>query len=333
MEELEFKRLIEKYQHGLLSGREKALLDEWFEALGKDNHPVSWTKEDKLKLKHKSLKQIGGDEKTIFIDDCQKAASSRSRFWSNPFRAAASVLLLATLSYIVWQFSGIDEPKEIATLQVSSSAEINKVILPDGSIVWLKGTSTLTYPEEFAGEERHVTLRGEALFEVAKDPARPFIIQCGELITTVLGTSFNIKTGEKDIEVVVLTGRVSLTSGDDKQGVIVLPNEKAVYSMGQKQIAKVNADTEKEETIATVVTGTEYRMDFEDTKMEEVIRRMEGKFNVKVHTGDPKLGNCMITADFTGQSLERTLDMIAQAVGLDYEIKDKTVILRGGGCN
>jgi ferric-dicitrate binding protein FerR (iron transport regulator) len=131
----------------------------------------------------------------------------------------------------------------------------------------------------------------------------------------------------------VLTGKVSLTSENDREGLIVLPNEKALYSMAQRQIAKVNAEIlKKEEIIAAVTTGTEYVMDFEDTRMEEVIRRIEGKFNVKIDPRDPKLENCMITADFTGQSLERTLSMIAQALGFDYEIKDSTVILRGAGC-
>ena len=333
MEELEFKKLIEKYQQGTLSAKEKALLDEWFESLGKNSLPVEWAKEDKQKLKHKILVQTGLAKDTVFMDNRGTPSSSRNIFLHYTFRVAASILLLATLSYVLWKFSGMDQPKENATLEISSSLGINKVMLPDGSIVWLKNSSTLRYPEEFSGEKRMVSLTGEALFEVAKNRDHPFVIQCGELTTTVLGTSFNIKTGEKDIEVVVLTGRVSLTSGEDKQGVIVLPNEKAVYSMEQKQIAKVVADEEKEETIAAVATGTEYKMRFEDTRMEDVIRRIEDKFNVKIHTPDPKLGNCMITADFTGQSLDQTLNMIALALGFEYEVRNNTVILRGAGCN
>jgi transmembrane sensor len=336
MEEFEFNRLIEKYQHGLLTGKEKALIDQWFEALAAVKSPGGWTKNDKLNLKHKILQQLAEDKKIIFGGERQlTAGSSRSPFWNNSFRMAASILLLATLSYLAWQFTRTAEPKKIAARYVSASQEIKKIILTDGSIIWLKGSSSLMYPEEFTGNERQVTLRGEALFEVAKDPARPFIIQCGELITTVLGTSFNIKASEKEIEVVVLTGKVSLASENDKEGLIVLPNEKALYSMGQKQIAKVNADADiaKEEIIAAVATGTEYKMDFEDTRMEEVIRRIGGKFNAKVIMGDPKFGNCLITADFTGQSLERTLNMISQALGSEYEITDSTVVLTGSGCD
>lgn len=341
MEELEFKRLIEKYQQGLLSDKEKQLVDEWFETIGSDKvkntaevtFPPGWTSEDKFNLKKKILAQIEvEDQPTLHFDmetlSIPPRITSIERVW---YRAAAAVLLLATLSYTIWQFSGRELslfPGEKVTT-VSTSDQINKVILSDGSIVWLKGSSTLTYLEEFKGNERSVTLQGEALFEVEKDAAHPFIIQCGELTTTVLGTSFNIKSSEKNIEVVVFTGRVSLTSFHDKQGIVVLPNEKAVYNGLHKQLAKV--EPLKEEKIAAV-SGTEYSMDFEDTRMSEIVRRIEGKFNVKVTMSDPGLGNCVITADFTDQSLDRTFNLISQAIGFEYKINGNKISLRGIGC-
>jgi len=184
--------------------------------------------------------------------------------------------------------------------------------------------------EEEDDQTPDVTLLGEALFEVTKDPSHPFVIQCGELTTTVLGTSFNIKSREKNIEVVVLTGKVSLTSASDKEGIVVLPNEKAVYNGLNKQLVKVET-VKKAEKIAAVAS-TEYRMDFDDTRMGEIIRRIEGKFNVTVTMSDPKLGNCMITADFTDQSLDMTFNMISQALGFEYEINGNQISLRGTGC-
>ena len=335
MEEFEFKRIIERYQQGMCSGKEKALLDEWFESLGKEGLSADWTKEDKKRLKQRILNRTCL-AKNSYVIGGRETPPTRSIFLRPIFRMAASILLLAACTYVLWNFSGLGQTKEIATLEASSSEGISKVILPDGSIVWLKDFSTLWYPEKFTGKKRKVTLMGEGLFEVAKDRNHPFVIQCGELITTVLGTSFNIKTGEKDIEVIVLTGMVSLTSGGDKQGVIISPNEKAVYSMEEKQIAKVVDDSGgagKEETIAVVATGTEYRMQFEDTRMEEVIRRIEGKFDIKIHTPNPKVRNCMITADFTSQSLDQTMDMIAWALGFEYKVANNIVVLRGAGCN
>lgn len=342
MEEFEFKRLIERYQQGLLSGTKKQLLDEWFNAMGQDNVRHLWTPEDKLSLKKKILQQIeekelkasGGVEparRTVRLGKeflRSLPVSRRGSYFRAAYRIAASILLLVTVSYFVWQFPGAKSDSG-QVLQATATGNINKVLLSDGSIVWLKGTSMLTYTEKFSGSERRVALQGEALFEVAKDPAHPFIIQCGELTTTVLGTSFNIKSSEENIEVLVLTGKVSLTSAGDKEGIVVLPNEKAVFNRSKKQLAKT--ETAKEEKTATVAR-TEYSMDFEDTPMSEIIRRIEGKFNVSITMYDPSLGNCMITADFTDQSLDRTLKMISRALGFEYEIDGNEISLRGTGC-
>ena len=112
----------------------------------------------------------------------------------------------------------------------------------------------------------------------------------------------------------------------------VLPNEKALYSVTKKQIAKVGAAIPESETVAAVVEGTDYNMNFENTRMEEVIRRIEGKFNVDIVAEDETLRNCVITANFTDESLDRTLDMISQALNIDYEMASGEVRLSGTGC-
>ncbi len=336
MDEFEFKKLVERYQQGLLSGREKQLLDEWFNAMGQDNVQELWTPEEKLSLKKKIVQQIkgkeikasGGAELAPLPVRLGSKSLRSGRSFRAAYRIAASILLLVAVSYFVWQIPGAKSDSG-QVLQATAAGNTNKVLLSDGSIVWLKGNSTLTYAKKFTGTERKVALQGEALFEVSKDPARPFIIQCGELTTTVLGTSFNIKSSERNIEVLVLTGKVSLTSSSDKEGIVVLPNEKAVFNRLKKQLAKT--EIANEEKTATVVR-TEYSMDFEDTPMSEILHRIEGKFNVSVTMYDPSLGNCMITADFTDQSLEKTLEMISRVLGFEYEIDGNKISLRGTGC-
>jgi ferric-dicitrate binding protein FerR (iron transport regulator) len=188
----------------------------------------------------------------------------------------------------------------------------------------------MIYPSSLSGNTREVSLQGEALFEVAKDARHPFVIHCGELTTTVLGTSFNIRSDVEKIEVTVLTGKVSLASVHDTQGVIVLPNEKVIYDGRQRPVAKaVIAVTER----SALTGGTEYTMDFNDTRMSEVIGRIERKFDRRIAVADARLGQCRITADFSDQSLERTISMIAQALGVRYEINDRMVTLLGKGCD
>ncbi|MBT1688967.1 FecR family protein [Dawidia soli] len=317
MKKSEFEQLIEKYQQGLLSGKEKELMDAWFDAIGRDEaHPLRTTAERDV-LRRRVMAGVHGH-----------------KTWAPVYawRIAASLLLIAVASFAIWQYIAHDAYLPVAQQLTASSAEgfVHKVLLDDGSLVWLKNNSSLTYPEKFTGKDRRVVLRGEALFEVAKDASHPFIIQCGELTTTVLGTSFNIKSSEKDIEVVVLTGKVSLTAQNDASGIVVLPSEKAIYRKEMKQLAKVEA--QPEESVSSI-SGTEYNMNFEQTRMQEAIRRIELKFNVTISLTDPSMGNCIITANLTDQSLRKTLDVITLTLRAHYEVNGKTVTLTGTGCS
>ena len=317
MNKSEFERLIEKYQQGLLSGKEKELMDAWFDAMGRNEaHPLR-TEAEREGLKRQVMAGIRGNR-----------TSTPVRVW----RIAASILLVAAASFAVWQYTRRQDYQPMLQELTASSAEgfVHKVLLDDGSLVWLKNSSSLTYPEKFTGKDRRVVLHGEALFEVAKDASHPFIIQCGELTTTVLGTSFNIKSSEKDIEVVVLTGKVSLTAQNNPQGIVVLPSEKAVYRKEMKQLAKV--ETQPEESVASV-SGTEYDMNFNQTRMQDAIRRIEQKFNVAISLTDPSLNNCIITANLTDQSLKKTLDVVTLTLHARYEVNGGIVTLTGTGCS
>lgn len=83
-----------------------------------------------------------------------------------------------------------------------------KVVLCDGTEVWLNANSNFVYPTAFIGDERIVTLEGEAYFKVTKDPERPFIVKTKTVQTRVLGTEFNIRSyTPEDTHVVLINGK------------------------------------------------------------------------------------------------------------------------------
>lgn len=89
-----------------------------------------------------------------------------------------------------------------------------------------------------------------------------------------------------------------------------------------------------EEDVRQVTAGTEYNMSFEDARMQAVIQRVEQKFNVTVGVSNPRINNCLITADLTDQSLQKTLAIISTITPIKYELnKNNMVTLRGDGCN
>jgi transmembrane sensor len=326
MKKSEFEQLIEKYELGLLSGREKELMDAWFESLGQDEVRPLRTEAEREGLKQRVMAGLAGHEARGSRVETAKAVLPM-RLW----KVAASIILVAAASYAVWQYTSritFIEPQVLTAL--SAEGAVHKVLLDDGSLVWLKNNSVLTYPSKFTGPQRRVVLSGEALFEVAKDARHPFVIQCGELTTTVLGTSFNIRSTEKDIEVVVLTGKVSLTSRDNPSRMVVLPTEKAVYRREMNELAKVEALPQE---AVSSISGTEYDMSFRETRMQEVIRRMELKFDVSISVSDATIKQCMITADLTDQSLKKTLDVIAATLHFSYVLDGRSITITGAGCS
>ena len=316
-----FEELLERYQQGKLAGREKQLMDEWFDDMANAKDHLLWTSDDKQKLKDNIIREICADQ----------SANNNVRMISAPWvlRISASILFIVALSYVGWRMMPSQQLAES-----TAAGQISKILLPDGSIVWLKNESSLSYPKKFEEGTRHVTLKGEALFEVAKDAAHPFIVTCSDLTTTVLGTSFNIKSDDQDVEVVVLTGKVSITptpgTGVTSKSVLIVPNKKAVYNKTKKDLATMIAQRSEE---VALIKGTEYNMHFEDTRMDEIVQRIEGKFNVDMSLENARLGNCVVTADFTDQSLVKTLDILATVLAVDYELKDDYVMLKGNGCN
>ncbi|MGN7723523.1 FecR family protein [Chitinophaga sp. 22620] len=90
-----------------------------------------------------------------------------------------------------------------------------RIILPDGSKVWLNAASTLRFPNAFTGSEREVELSGEAYFEVAKNPSMPFRVKVNEMAVQVLGTHFNVMAypDEPGIRTTLLEGAVKVEHG------------------------------------------------------------------------------------------------------------------------
>ncbi len=111
--------------------------------------------------------------------------------------------------------------------------------LPDGSKVWLNAASSVRFPAAFNGNDRTVEMTGEAYFEVAPDPARPFYVKTRNAAIEVLGTNFNINaySDEEVVKTSLLEGAVRVTS-KDKTGVLQPGQEASVPAAGQLTIAR-----------------------------------------------------------------------------------------------
>jgi ferric-dicitrate binding protein FerR (iron transport regulator) len=313
--------LLERYIKGTVSDEERLKIEAWLDVKKTDEGTEMVLDEaDEEKLFRKITSSIDSvSDINSFRPRKRRVHSLFSDRW---FQIAATVTFLLTGSYAIWSIATRTELQ-----QTIARNDIEKVILPDGTIVWLQKHSELVYHGHADGI-RQASLIGEGLFEVAKDPQNPFVISCGSAQVKVLGTSFNLKSGDEGIELKVLTGIVRLSSGTDKTGIEVRSNENVLYGK-HGEIKKLFLD---DADITRITSQTEYNMQFKNTSMESVIARVERKFNVEIITEDTQLKNCRITADFTDHSLESTLHMAAELLDIDFDIGERTVTISGKGC-
>ncbi|WNO08674.1 FecR family protein [Teredinibacter sp. KSP-S5-2] len=153
------------------------------------------------------------------------------RFSGRWFALAASVLLAVAIP-LVW-LQQKPEPKLVKNDPVIQSyhtqvAEHSRIQLDDGSVVQLGANSVMEVM--FSALERHIFLHsGEALFTVAKDPKRPFIVESEQRAVRAIGTIFNINLNQNEMEVVVVEGIVRVESEKVKEELSGLPQVKRLY--------------------------------------------------------------------------------------------------------
>jgi ferric-dicitrate binding protein FerR (iron transport regulator) len=301
-----FYATVRRYLAGNMREAEKEQFDRFLDETTLPAADTQWSAAEKAALLNRITKKI---------HEPVKKRMSTQRF----IVTATLVTMLLLAGYYA-----------VLTLAVRPAAgQMEKILLADGTIVWLKPGDKLSYYETASGRERHALLTGEALFEVAKDSLRPFIVQCGSTSLRVLGTSFTVRSVNDSVMLTVLTGSVRMYSSDDTTGVRVQPDEHVTYA-GKGIIRKLARPAH---SVPSYIYTTEYNMRFTDATVEQLAARIEKKFDVNVVVNDTRVSRCHITADFTDHSLDQTLRMLAEVLGITYTVNGTTVTIFGTGCD
>ncbi len=327
------KNIIKKYFHtqnpSVQEGKEflKLLQDlakkeailEYMDKLSADI-TINHTEFDKSKVKHKIDLQIRND-----------STGSNRDYFSIILKVAAILILSLLLSYFVLQnFSSpekSDQDLKISFIQkATSSSQRSRIILPDSSIAWLNVNSKIIFPEVFSDASRNVELIGEAYFNVVEDSERPFIIESGEIKTTVLGTSFTVVAhpAANEIDVAVVSGKVMVSKQTDT--LLLAANEKATYSRTADKITRTRVDNT---LLYNAWTMKSFQVD--NMPMHEFILILEKIYQVEIEM-EKSLNHCLITLEYQNQSLEILLKIIKDALQIRYEVKEDKIFISGQGC-
>jgi ferric-dicitrate binding protein FerR (iron transport regulator) len=196
--------------------------------------------------------------------------------------------------------------------------------LADGSTVVLYANSTLKYPEPFEGQRRAITLEGKALFTVAKDEARPFIVTAGSIETTVLGTEFSVTASPEEVRVRLYTGKVKLHATDQKwhKDIVLAPGEELNYTNKEAFVSNWNHEEQEEEVEPTAL---DQQLVFDNEPLPRVLDKLSEGYHRNITYNKQQIGNVYFTGTVqTSDSLTTILHVIAT-------MNDLTIIPRKRG--
>lgn len=241
------------------------------------------------------------------------------------WRIAAAIIIIMGLASVLYLFIEKADDK-IQFYVVNTSEDFNKeIVLDDGTKIWLNKETVFKYPEKFSKDTREVILDGEAYFEVEKDKTKPFIINTNQTITTVLGTTFNIRAypQEQEVLVSVISGEVQLSLKDSPSSAILL-------TKGENGIFNATIDSLFKKTNATInsIAWKTGKLFFNETLLPEVCLVLSRYYSRKIIIGDQELKELTFTASFNNELLEEVLKILDYTLNVKHEFEDEAIVLR-----
>ena len=236
-----------------------------------------------------------------------------------PLRMAAAIALLVLAGGGIFYGPQLVRQGQEAlanTETVTSTGQIGKVKLSDGTSVRLNGGSVFQYPKRFYRQDRRgVYLQGEAYFEVAPDKEVPFVIRTQQANIRVVGTAFNVKEILHDslVIVAVTEGKVWLQP--------VIEREGSAIALEAGQVAMVRADgsTQRiENEVDNYLSWFSRHLVFRNTSLPAVVQQLSHLYEVEIVLQDPELRELSFTGKMDRMALPVVIRQIALALDIQY---------------
>ena len=241
------------------------------------------------------------------------------------FRYAAAIIV-GIMFASVWFMLQDRQPMEKVQNMVYNNQGVQRLTLPDSTVIWLHAGSRISYPESFAKDTRTISLEGKAFFEVKKNGKQPLIVQSSHVNVEVTGTEFDMEAFEgNDITVSLVSGNITVksnaVSAKSTGHLSLTPGYQVVvdHHNGLMQTKEIDVQFYK-----AWKDGT-YR--FSEEPIENIVSQLSQKFNVKIHI-DPVL----MGTRFTGRippslHIKDVMDIFQASHPISYKIRDSEVYI------
>ena len=242
-----------------------------------------------------------------------------------PYAAAIALIILSVSSTYLYLQSQQEDSTMVELY--TEAGKRNTILLPDGSTVQTNSETLLLYANNFEGQTRTVYLIGEANFQVAKDPNKPFIVKASNVSITALGTEFNVNAYPDNNEVVasLLSGKVKVLCGnDDSNTYIMTPGEQFTYAKNT-HITKI-----EQANMNDVIALQSGSYVFRAKTLQEIFTTLERRYNMTLQYNMNSFSSDKYNFSFgNNSSLSEILDIMKEVVGgFDYRIENDTCIIK-----
>jgi ferric-dicitrate binding protein FerR (iron transport regulator) len=240
--------------------------------------------------------------------------------------AAAFTLLIAMGIGSYFLFSGFPG-RNVITVATSDITNQNRLVLPDGSVVFMNKGTKISYSKNFNTAAREVKLAGEAYFSVIHNAEKPFIVHTHKADIKVIGTSFNVQALKSSgkVEVFVESGKVELLNIENKEKALVIEPGYIGYVTNKEIARHKNSDV-------NYLAWKTKTLHFNSANMNIVARGIQDIFNVNLVFENPDMLNCRIEGHFENEPLENIMETICTIHNWQWEKKGNRILLSGQGC-
>lgn len=305
----EIRRIAEDSLENRADIGERVLLDVWLEedeALGKwfeneiEHTPASVSADVSERLRAGIFGKLKIQEPMLH---------SNMHIWK--VTTIVAVLALVAMTGVHFLIPG--KPLHTLPLSVSTGIGERSVInLPDSSEINLNHLSRFDYIYDDNKKERQLSLNGEASFDIATDPAHPFVVNCNGLRIECRGTTFNVNGYPDDETVTVVLQEGIITAASSRQQIEMRPGTKVTFNTHTHSMTTSNVDAKE---------YTEWKNGYErfnEEPLDVIARRLTRTYGTKIYLSSPKISDIQLTGTLKATSLDEALGFIATATGLHY---------------
>ncbi|HEV8084030.1 MAG TPA: FecR domain-containing protein [Chitinophagaceae bacterium] len=199
-----------------------------------------------------------------------------------------------------------------------------QVILADDTKVWLNAASSITYPTSFPGDDRKVSITGEAYFEVVHDARKPFHVMINDIEVRVLGTHFNINAYENEdaTKTTLIEGSVKVTKNNSN--ILIAPGQQAIAINGNNDLPVKKKEVDLDEVLA----WKNSKFIFQDADIKSIMRQLERWYGITASYDGNVTNEEFVGVISRNVNISQILAMLEKTGRVGFRIQGKNIIVK-----